>query len=163
MPMSMFEKDHHVLMQALLIWANHIETGNVATSAVDIRNCGREKELPRLDTSQVLFIERLRKLSSAQATNSTASIAANKHSEPGISLNGIWTAEPTGHVCRVGKVKVAQVVASDVQGSPKAFQATGTMPNIPTDLGGHPTLVEAKDYVDRAVRAWINALVGAPA
>lgn len=161
--MSMFEKDHHVLMHALLMWANHVETGSVTLSAVDMRNCGKERELPHLQGPQVLFVERLRKLASAQANNSSAHAGSVQLSESGISLNGVWTLEQTGHVCRVGKVKVAQVLAVDVQGSPKAFQATGTMPNIPTDLGGHPTLAEAKDYVDRAVRAWINALAGAPA
>lgn len=161
--MSMFEKDHHVLMHALLMWANHVETGSVSLSAVDMRNCGKEKELPHLQGNQVLFVERLRNLASAQANNSLAPTGGVQLSESGISLNGVWTLEQTGHVCRVGRVKVAQVVAADTQGSPTAFKATGTMPNIPTDLGGHPSLAEAKDYVDRAVRAWINALAGAPA
>ena len=161
--MSSFEKDHHVFMYALLMWANHIETGSVSMSAVDMRNCGKEKELNHLDAAQVLFVERLRKLSSAQATNSYASGAGSIKAESGISLNGVWTIEPTGHVCRVGKVKVAQVDCVDVQGSDKAFKATGFMPNIPTDLRGHPTLADAKSYADRAVRAWISALVEVPA
>ncbi|MBD8615402.1 MULTISPECIES: hypothetical protein [Pseudomonas] len=159
--MSMFEHDHHIQMHALLMWANFVETGDVTLSAVDMNNCGRSKEIKRIDGKQVLFIERLRNLASAQAKNSLNQIAAEPQTPTGISLNGVWTLEASGHVCRVGKVKVAQV--ADVQGSVLAFKGIGYMPNIPTDLGQHPTLKEAKDYADRAVRAWINALVEMPA
>jgi hypothetical protein len=54
--------DYQVIRQALLMWRNHIETGNVSLSQQDAINCGREKEINKLDNNQIEFTKRLEQL-----------------------------------------------------------------------------------------------------
>jgi len=59
----MFEKDCEIKSNALILWANFIETGNPCMSANDAINCGEQKMIKSLDDYQRKFISRLRELS----------------------------------------------------------------------------------------------------
>ncbi|MBI6883114.1 hypothetical protein [Pseudomonas putida] len=57
----MFDTDAEKISRALLVWANHIETGNVALSAVDMGAMG--KKVKAITPEQVALITELRELS----------------------------------------------------------------------------------------------------
>jgi hypothetical protein len=65
----MFEKDNQIKAHALLMWANYIETGNVAMSAADAINCGRSNEIETLTRYQHEFVQRLRTLATKELEN----------------------------------------------------------------------------------------------
>jgi hypothetical protein len=66
----MFEKDNEIIYQALIMWANHIETGNVNLSAKDAQDipnvdfCGNKKKsiIKALDLNQMKLVIRIREL-----------------------------------------------------------------------------------------------------
>lgn len=57
----MFEKDNEIIAQSLNMWANHIETGRVASSGIDAVNMGLHPK--PLTLEQMKFVIRLRELS----------------------------------------------------------------------------------------------------
>lgn len=58
--------DQDVIAHSLRMWANYVETGNVAMSASDAANVGKSPQ--RLSEGQVAFVGRLRRLANeAQA------------------------------------------------------------------------------------------------
>lgn len=156
----MFEKDHHVIMHALLMWANYIETGTVTHSANDLKNCGRSSDIKSIDVAQKTMVERLRSLASKQGADAICGISKEPAPETSESsgLSASWKLEGGIHICRVGKVKVAQILCLSTDGEEDAYIASGFMPGIPTSLCNHPALDPAKSYVMRAVNAWIGAL-----
>jgi hypothetical protein len=54
--------DKDVITQALGLWANHIETGNVSMSSRDAVNCGSPDQVKSLGDEQKRFVVRLRDL-----------------------------------------------------------------------------------------------------
>jgi hypothetical protein len=63
----MFDSDHEVISQALLMWRNYIQTGDPAVSAGDAVRCGQRQLVKPLDSYQTQFILRLEELASSQA------------------------------------------------------------------------------------------------
>ena len=57
------EKDSNLIFYALNMWANYIETGNVALSKQDAINCKYSEVIKKLSPSQMELTLRLRKLS----------------------------------------------------------------------------------------------------
>jgi len=56
----MYEKDKHVIIHALYMWKNYIETGNVKIGANDCNNNrDLQKKIKTLDSGQKDFINRL--------------------------------------------------------------------------------------------------------
>lgn len=60
--MSMFNTDSEKISRALLVWANHIETGNVSLSAGDMTNMGQKPKA--INEDQVSLVAELRELAS---------------------------------------------------------------------------------------------------
>ena len=60
----MYENDNEIIAQALNMWANHIETGKVTTSAIDAEKSEQDWLCVKpLTMEQMKFIIRLRELS----------------------------------------------------------------------------------------------------
>lgn len=57
----MFDTDAEKISRALLVWANHIETGNVVLSAVDMKNMGQKPK--SITAEQATLVNDLRELS----------------------------------------------------------------------------------------------------
>lgn len=55
--------DSELRAHSLLLWANHIETGDVSLSGGDLHAMGRTKQLKRLTEDQQALVIRLRALS----------------------------------------------------------------------------------------------------
>lgn len=55
--------DHELKARALMHWANHIETGNPANSAEELKRVGRASENIALTSAQSDLVGRLRLLS----------------------------------------------------------------------------------------------------
>ena len=62
----MFEKDNQLKFQALNMWANHIETGDVCMSISDAINCGQREKINSLTLDQQKFVIRLRELATKE-------------------------------------------------------------------------------------------------
>lgn len=155
----MWKEDSHVIAHALGMWANYMETGQVTMGAQDAQKCGRESVINRLDSGQVDLVKRLRALAKHHlVAGSTAAPATATETAKPLALSGSWRVENGIDTCRVGRVKVAQITS--IQGDSDAYLAQGMMPGIPTDLGCHDALDQAREYVDRAVTAWLAALQG---
>lgn len=59
----MFENDNHLIIRALNMWANYIETGEVCCSASDAVKMGQHEKVNALTSDQMKLILKLRKLS----------------------------------------------------------------------------------------------------
>lgn len=59
----MFDSDRHIRNFALTLWANYIETGNVATSRHDVRPPDKPNVL---SDDQQRFVQRLRDMARAE-------------------------------------------------------------------------------------------------
>lgn len=55
--------DKKLIFNALLMWRNHIQTGNVNMSSADAVNCGRKDSIRALNSGQQEFVIRLEELS----------------------------------------------------------------------------------------------------
>lgn len=58
--------DQQLQEHSLLMWANHIETGDVTLSASDLHAMGRAQQAKSLSDSQRAFVLRLRQLAKNQ-------------------------------------------------------------------------------------------------
>jgi hypothetical protein len=54
--------DKQLIRWALLMWRNHIETGEVPLSSTDAANCKEHKKIKPLDSEQKALVVRLEKL-----------------------------------------------------------------------------------------------------
>jgi len=63
---EMFEHDSTIVSQALILWANYIETGDVNMSGVDSDNRGRSKN--NLTESQLRLVAKIKGLSQLALT-----------------------------------------------------------------------------------------------
>jgi hypothetical protein len=60
------QKDKYLISHALLMWANHIETGDICLNAIDAKKMGKEKQINALDVDQMKLVVRLKELSNKQ-------------------------------------------------------------------------------------------------
>lgn len=58
--------DSQVIYEALGMWRNYIQTGNVALSTDDLRNMEREREIRKLQPEQQAFVTRLESMMAKQ-------------------------------------------------------------------------------------------------
>lgn len=58
----MFKTDREVIIYALTMWQNYIQTGDVLQNPDDAKNCGESKKIKSLTIDQMEFLVRIEKI-----------------------------------------------------------------------------------------------------
>lgn len=89
----MFDNDAEIVSQALMMWANYIQTGYVGLNRNDLIEQGRQKEIKALTLGQEQIVQKLQTMS-MNALTSDIQLSSKEEPESVSSLRKLPTPKP---------------------------------------------------------------------